>query len=331
MQENKTISVIVPVYKTEKYLDRCVASLVNQEYSKLEIILVDDGSPDSCPEMCDEWAKKDSRIKVIHKENGGAFSARLAGIKIASGYYVAFVDSDDWLDRDMYSYLYGLINKYSADAAGCNMRQIREGQEAENVNDEPAEEKIELFDFPDIMKNINRNTLWSLWGKLYKKELFEDLPDLPQYLVFSEDMMMNYFIYKNVKVMAVSNLAKYNYYRHYSSAISGALTYKIIDDSVLAYNIIDNDIDKNSPAYPYSISLKITNDMFLINSIVRNNKCFDRYEQLRKDILKHKKYVFSKKCSNYFSMRHKIGVILLMFAPKLYNKSILFRRSVRGY
>lgn len=125
---NKTISVIVPVYKTEKYLGRCVASLVNQEDRELEIILVDDGSPDRCPEMCDERARKDSRIKVIHKENGGAFSARFEGIKIASGYYVAFVDSDDWLDKDMYSYLYGLINKYSADAAGCNMRKISEGK-----------------------------------------------------------------------------------------------------------------------------------------------------------------------------------------------------------
>ena len=76
MQENKTISVIVPVYKTEKHLDRCVASLVKQEYRELEIILVDDGSPDRYPEMCNEWARKDSRIKVIHKENGGAFSAR---------------------------------------------------------------------------------------------------------------------------------------------------------------------------------------------------------------------------------------------------------------
>ena len=94
------ISVIVPVYKVEKYLDRCVESIVNQTYKNLEIILVDDGSPDNCPAMCDAWAKKDSRIKVIHKENGGLSDARNAGMRLASGEYICFVDSDDWMDRN---------------------------------------------------------------------------------------------------------------------------------------------------------------------------------------------------------------------------------------
>ena len=97
-----TISVIVPVYKVEKYLDRCIESIVNQTYKALEIILVDDGSPDNCPEMCDNWAKKDNRITVIHKENGGVSSARNAGIGIATGKYIHFVDSDDWLELNAY-------------------------------------------------------------------------------------------------------------------------------------------------------------------------------------------------------------------------------------
>ena len=89
------ISVIVPVYKVENFLDRCVESIVGQTYENLEIILVDDGSPDNCPAMCDEWAEKDSRIRVIHKENGGLCSARNAGMDIAAGDYLGFVDSDD--------------------------------------------------------------------------------------------------------------------------------------------------------------------------------------------------------------------------------------------
>lgn len=144
-------------------------------------------------------------------------------------------------------------------------------------------------------------------------------------------MLMNYFLYKQVNKLVVSNLVKYSYFRHADSAIAGGLTYNIVDDSILAYKIIDDDFDKKSPAYPYSISLKILNDMFLINSIIRNNKCFDRYDKLRKDILIHKKYVFSKKCKNIFSLRHKIGIILLMIAPKFYNKTILLRSSLRGY
>ena len=94
------ISVIVPVYKVEKYLDKCVQSIVDQTYRNLEIILVDDGSPDNCPAMCDAWAEKDDRIRVIHKENGGLSDARNAGMAIATGEYIGFVDSDDWIFDD---------------------------------------------------------------------------------------------------------------------------------------------------------------------------------------------------------------------------------------
>ena len=95
MIQSKKISVIVPVYRTEAYLDRCVESIAGQTYQNLEIILVDDGSPDNCPAMCDAWAEKDSRIKVVHKENGGLSDARNAGMAIASGSLMGFVDSDD--------------------------------------------------------------------------------------------------------------------------------------------------------------------------------------------------------------------------------------------
>ena len=100
MQE--LISVIVPIYKVEPYLDRCVQSLVDQTYSNLEIILIDDGSPDKCPEICDEWEKKDYRIKVIHKENGGLSDARNMGMQIMTGDYVSYIDSDDWVSTNMY-------------------------------------------------------------------------------------------------------------------------------------------------------------------------------------------------------------------------------------
>ena len=100
-----TISVIIPVYKVEEYLEECLRSVINQTYNNLEIILVDDGSPDHCPQLCDEWSSKDSRIKVIHKENGGLSDARNAGMSIATGEYIAFVDSDDYIAPTMYEQL----------------------------------------------------------------------------------------------------------------------------------------------------------------------------------------------------------------------------------
>ena len=103
--KKEKISIIVPIYNVEKYLDRCIESIVGQTYKNLEIILIDDGSPDNCPQMCDEWAKKDDRIKVVHKENGGVSLARNKGMDIATGTYIGFVDSDDYIDKNMYEKL----------------------------------------------------------------------------------------------------------------------------------------------------------------------------------------------------------------------------------
>lgn len=115
------ISVIVPVYNTEKYLDRCIRSIIDQTFSDFELILVDDGSKDNSGFICDEWEKKDSRIKVIHQKNAGAGAARNAGLDIAQGKYIGFVDSDNWIELNMYEVLHNMINKCSADVAMVKM------------------------------------------------------------------------------------------------------------------------------------------------------------------------------------------------------------------
>ena len=114
------ISVIVPVYNVEKYLNQCISSIVNQTYNNIEIILVDDGSPDNCPGICDEWAKKDGRVKVIHKENGGLSDARNAGLDICNGDYLVFVDSDDWLETDYVEKMLSIAEEENADIVACS-------------------------------------------------------------------------------------------------------------------------------------------------------------------------------------------------------------------
>ena len=120
---NELISVIVPVYKVEPYLRRCIDSIISQTYHNLEIILVDDGSPDNCGAICDEYAEKDTRVRVIHKSNGGLSDARNAGLDIMTGDYVAFVDSDDWIDKQHLSSMYALVNG-GADIAVSDVRRI---------------------------------------------------------------------------------------------------------------------------------------------------------------------------------------------------------------
>lgn len=120
------VSVIVPVYKVEKYINKCVESIVNQTYDNIEIILVDDGSPDRCPEICDKWALKDSRIKVLHKENGGLSDARNAGLNIAKGEFITFIDSDDYVHPQYIEIMYRIMIERQADVVLCDYESVRE-------------------------------------------------------------------------------------------------------------------------------------------------------------------------------------------------------------
>ena len=146
------ISVIVPVYKAEQYLERCVKSILEQTYQNFELILVDDGSPDNSPSLCDKWAEKDSRVQVLHKENGGASSARNAGLKKASGNWIAFADSDDWLDRTALKTLYDLANQYNVPMAIGGMRVVQEYTDAQTV----AKQKTVVLSRADLMSRFFR-------------------------------------------------------------------------------------------------------------------------------------------------------------------------------
>ena len=113
----KLISIVLPIYNVENYIEKCMESVLNQTYKNIEIILVDDGSPDNCPIICDQYVKEDNRVKVVHKENGGLSDARNAGIKVANGDYITFIDSDDYVDKDYVEFLYNTIEETDADIA----------------------------------------------------------------------------------------------------------------------------------------------------------------------------------------------------------------------
>ncbi len=159
------ITVVVPVYKVEKYIDRCVTSIINQTYKNLQIILVDDGSPDNCGKICDEYAKKDNRIEVIHKENGGLSDARNAGINIAKGKYIAFVDSDDYVANDYIEYMYKILKKENAKISICELQIVWKNTK--------IEEKTNLQENKEIEKNrkIKENEV----QKLTSKQALENL------------------------------------------------------------------------------------------------------------------------------------------------------------
>ncbi|MGN1123079.1 MAG: glycosyltransferase family 2 protein [Eubacterium sp.] len=321
---NPLISIIVPVYNVEKYLDRCLNSIVNQTYQNLEIILVDDGSPDNCPQMCDEWAKKDSRINVIHKSNEGVFCARNIGIENSNGEYISFVDSDDWLEKDALEYLLNLADdKYLI--ASVNSASVFENEAFNTAS--ATDEIIEHLDFDDAVKGF-ANGICYLWGKLFHKSLFEDLPKLPKGLIVSEDAMTVFLLLKKANAMVRSNQQKYFYFRHSGSIMQGCITDKMINDSMLAYKTMLSFLEPNTKVYDYQLYNQIKSDFFLINSVIRNKTCKNFYENLKNDIIS----CYSKiNDESVISKKHKISIQLIKISPHLYNSTILLRKLVRGY
>lgn len=166
------ISIIIPVYRVEEYLTKCIDSVIKQKYTNIEIILVDDGSPDNCPKICDEYAKKDSRIKVIHKENGGLSDARNVGINNASGQYISFIDSDDYIDNDYILFLYKCIKENDSDISICT-HYIEKGNRTINLQNNIKRTYNNVEALHDMLYSQNIDV--SAWGKLYKKELFKNI------------------------------------------------------------------------------------------------------------------------------------------------------------
>ncbi len=207
---HKIVSVIVPVYNVEKYLDRCVESIVSQTYKNLEIILIDDGSPDNCPKMCDDWAKKDSRIKVIHKENGGVSSARNCGLDEAKGEYISFVDSDDWIEDSHIEKMVSYINDTDCVIAGYTKENTtgKINCSLSFVNVDLA--KIDKTPIGEVFWN---GYIHPCWNKLFKKEtLKKSSIQFQEEIHLSEDSLFCIQYLKCCKKMAVTDETTYHYW-----------------------------------------------------------------------------------------------------------------------
>lgn len=211
------ISVIVPIYKVEKYLCRCVDSILNQTFTDFELILVDDGSPDNCGKICDEYESKDSRIHVIHKENGGLSDARNAGLDYATGQYIIFVDSDDFIESDLLEKAYNTIRKgYDIVSYGFNVIGV-DGNISAIAHSEAGKEfrfekQADYLNF--ILKIfINYGVGWAAWSRIYRRDIiqkynirFEDNSK-----IFAEDMYFNLCYLAHIKTMYTMKENPYNY------------------------------------------------------------------------------------------------------------------------
>lgn len=221
------ISVIIPVYKVEEFLDKCLESIVNQTYTNLEIILVDDGSPDSCPTICDNWAAKDSRIVVVHKANAGAGFARNSGLDIAKGEYVCFVDPDDWMPLDSLMLMY---NRSKADHSDLVI-----GQKTIAFFDGTQQPPADHFDpiLVDRSKTIQLMQTNSkllncfIWGKLYKRSIFSDIRFTN--LILGEDLQIWPLVLERCDLISVIPETIYFYFQRETSLVHTITEEKYMD------------------------------------------------------------------------------------------------------
>ena len=214
MKEEKKISIIIPIYNVEKYLPACVESILQQTYKNLEVILVDDGSPDRCPVICDELAQKDDRIRVIHQKNKGLSGARNTGIDNAQGDYLIFVDSDDTVEQTLVEELYTYAEKWNCAIVACGRNYIFEdGQIVCKI----AHDESKVYGFEEAMQEMNSFRLFdmSAWAKIYRKELFEDIR-FPEGKL-SEDYYIMYKLFDKAQTIGYVAKPLYNYLQRQSS------------------------------------------------------------------------------------------------------------------
>ena len=239
------VSVIVPIYKVEAYLEKCIKSIQNQTYRDLEIILVDDGSPDSCGAICDAYAKDDARIKVVHKENGGLSDARNKGLDIASGDYILFVDSDDFIHPRMAEILFNNLQAADADIAVCGFKQVEEtdevvfpnfirGVSTADKNRIEDTENAEIFEGQAIMNNLQYKNLLTVvaWNKLYKAEIFKHLR-YPKGRIHEDEFLIHHVLHLCSRIVYIKN--ELYYYLTRTDSIMGEVKFVGVKDVWTAY------------------------------------------------------------------------------------------------
>lgn len=305
------ISIIVPVYKVEKYLNKCIDSILSQSFTNFELILVDDGSPDNCGKICDEYANKDNRIKVIHKENGGLSDARNAGIGLSCGEYLAFIDSDDYISTEFIKTLYDLAKNNDAEISVCDAVLVKEEENAEYFYNE----QFEVFNKEQSLLNLTyyRKITVNAWNKLYKKELFDDIR-YPKGKLY-EDLATTYKLFNKCNKVVYTPSKLYAYLQR-DTSIMGQTGYKMKKDKV---EIVDEMADffssnENYPKIFAGIFNYIINDVYKMASSGNLIACEEYRVELKKWYKKYKNII---KTCQFISKKDRLVMKMGVKSPRL--------------
>lgn len=317
------VSIVVPIYKVEKYIDRCIESLLNQSYKNLEIILVDDGSPDKCGDICEEYALKDKRIKVIHKENGGLSDARNFGMRYITGEYTLFLDSDDYIEKDCIEYLLKIAKENKSDIVQSGF--YYDYGEYLLYDNRYYDEKTSIINLDNysLMKElvINERVKNFAWGKLYKTKLIKEI-SFKKGVLF-EDVFWAHKVMKNVSRYTITHKPLW-YYLQRNDSIVGKYSTKNLD-------ILKGLYERKEFLKKYYPDLVVEiNKLIFITSMLHYNimlklkkKNLDIYKKnIEKDILNDYLNIYRSLDNNYL----KAQLVIFKYLPKFNKIPILTER-----
>ena len=287
------VSVIVPVYKAEAYLHECVKSILNQTYRDIEVVLVDDGSPDNCPQICDEYAELDSRVRVVHQSNGGVASARNLGVREAKGEWLAFVDSDDFIDSTMFETLLRIQERTGANIVSCGFTSFVDGELPQKKEKRSVYEKT--FSSHEAVADMfaSNGIGCNPWCKIYHRDTFHNI----QYPtgVLCEDKATTYKVYLNaLKIVHTSK--KLYYYRLRNNSIMGSRTKKMCIDTLQINEDVCDHLNTISPKlYMYACGYAAKSSLLYYALASKNEEMSDVRLICTTQIRKYYRYI--KKCT----------------------------------
>lgn len=311
------LSIIVPIYNVEKYLERCLNSILTQTFKDFELILVDDGSPDNCGKICDYYLHLDSRIKVIHKKNGGLSSARNAGLEIAKGEYIGFVDSDDWIDETMYDTLYNIAKENYADIVQCKFRKIYENIHENGVKSNKITIVNKFEALNDLIKYGEMHVQSVVtWNKIYRRTLFNDIR-FPNGKTHEDEFTTYKLFYKSNKIVLTDN--ELYYYRQVPNSIMNTKFNKKRLDYLDALEEMLNFFKENDNKELYNLVIIRYIDTYRTYYF----KCKNLLDG-NKDILRIIKNNYNRTFREYIfnfkiSLKDKITNLIFFINPQLYK------------
>lgn len=316
------INVIIPVYGVEHYLPKCVDNVLAQSYSNIRVILIDDGSPDECPCICDDYAALDSRVVALHRQNGGLSAARNTGLEYLfslnsreRGKYVVFVDSDDWVDSDYIESLYNLIVAHNADIAQCGHYISYSNAREECKNRDHSTKTLTRI---EAINSLCRNGVWdvTVWNKLYKMDLFQDIrfPEGKSY----EDTATCYLIAAQCNHFVVNMTPKYHYVQRYSSIANGTVWRDSKFDLIEAGDAMADWVQVHYPqlstaAMEKRVFVRLSTLAQMVNT---GHKDAARIREMRRFIIANARTVL---CDANASRRNKLGILALMCSYSCYK------------